>query len=193
MPLESFFEMLMAESRWLTADSCPITRHLIIGCLFLALGAGCAAKANIPEPPQEQKIGVVDLLAVAERTQAGARLLAVVRAEAAQFNRKIGSERQQLDQQLESGQITAEEHQARHQRLNRDAQTVQTELQQKRKRVLSPLHAKVATLVKGMAEQEGFTMVLVKGRPESMMITWHATPELDFTERVIEAINRQYP
>ncbi len=167
--------------------------HVITAYLLLGLSAGCAAKANIPPPPPEQKIGVVDLLAVAERTQAGARLLTVIRAEAAQFNQKFGSERQQLDQQLESGQITAEEHQARHQRLNRDAQVVQTELQQKRKRVLAPLNTKVATLVKGMAEQEGFTMVLVKGRAESAMITWHSMPELDFTERVIEEINRQYP
>lgn len=77
--------------------------------------------------------------------------------------------------------------------MRQNAKTVQSELLQKRKRVLATLHNKVASLAKGMAEQQGFTMVLVKGRPEVMMITWHVAPELDLTDRIIEEINRLYP
>ena len=165
--------------------------------LSAVLIGGCGGRSSVTSQPagagEDTKVAVVDLLGVAERTQAGARLLAGLRAEAAEFNQKMADERQQLDRQLQEGRISAEEREAGEQRLRQNAQTLQAELLQKRKRVLATLHAKVASLAKGIAEQQGFTMVLVKGRPEVMMVTWHVAPELDLTDRIIEEINRLYP
>ncbi len=171
--------------------------HLSLVALLALLSGGCAGRAAVtpqtPGPTEDAKVAVVDLLAVAERTQAGARLLAGLRAEAAEFNQKMAEKRQQLDQELQEGRISAEAREAEEQRLRQNAQTLQTKLLENRKRVLATLHAKVASLAKGIAEQQGFTMVLVKGRPEVMMITWHVAPELDLTDRIIEEINRLYP
>jgi len=175
--------------------SCIMSLSVIL--LSAVLIGGCGGRATVvPQRSgavEDAKVAVVDLLAVAERTQAGARLLAGLRAEADEFNLKMAASRQQLDQQLQEGRISPEEREAGEQRLRQNAKTVQSELLQKRKRVLATLHNKVASLAKGMAEQQGFTMVLVKGRPEVMMITWHVAPELDLTDRIIEEINRLYP
>jgi Skp family chaperone for outer membrane proteins len=174
-------------------------RPLLRWSLLVALASGCASTPELAAPPsslpspEEQKVAIVDMQAVVERTQAGARLLAAATAEVVEASQRARAAEVELDQQLEAGRIGADERDRQRQQLVRDTQALQRRLPRRRKELLAPLDAKVASVVKTIAEQEGVTLVLVKGRPDAMMITWHSSPELDLTERVIAEINRLYP
>ena len=63
----------------------------------------------------------------------------------------------------------------------------------KRAGVLNKISSRVEAIVKPIAERDGWSAVMVKGRPETTMTTYYSADNLDLTDIVIEELDRQSP
>ncbi|GKS56855.1 hypothetical protein YTPLAS18_03820 [Nitrospira sp.] len=175
--------------------------------LVLALaGSACQSwspPSLIGKDESGEKVAVIDIQSIFERSESGKRALASLMEEFGELRRRLTDEEASLKQQAirlerERQFITAEELGSRTERyleqLDRyrvQVQRYNLELTNRHRALVADYIPKIVAVAKPLAEREGYSTVLHQGRPETMLIVFYHAPEIDLTERVIAALNRE--
>ena len=176
--------------------------------LFLALaGSACQSwspQSLIGKEKGGEKVAVIDIQSIFERSESGKRALASLMEEFGEVRTRLTDEEASLKQQAvrlerERRSLTAEDLSGRTERyleqLERYRLQVQRynhELTNRHRALVAAYIPRIVAVAKPLAEREGYSAVLHQGRPETMMIVFYHAPEIDLTERVIDALNREH-
>lgn len=171
---------------------------VLLAAAGLALAPAASARADeTPAPAQAPlRIAVLDTGKVLTESEEGIRIEANLRklfdprkAEIAQKEKQLGDEYEEMvREEKQKGRSEAlERRKAEFNQklgmLQQAAMTLQQDLSLKKKDLLLPLLQKIGTIVKGIAQKDGFDIVL-----EKQSAIYFRT-DLELTERVIQAVN----
>lgn len=183
-----------------------LSQPLLPILMVVLLSAGCASSladrsqrsASLSSSSVEvsdNKVAVVDLLAVLERTKIGKEILATLKIQVDQQVQQLTGEQQKVLFQLgaETSDAQREFLMMQYQQIRKRTQAAAASYSLKRVGVLNKISSRVEAIVKPIAEQDGWSAVMVKGRPETMMATYYSADSLDLTDLVIEELDRQSP
>lgn len=188
----------------------PIAMHVLIriwlglaGSLSLAACQSTGMGNGTAQGPLVERVGVVDVQAVFERSRTGKSALEKLVAEFGEQRRLLTEEEAMLKEvaaRLEQGRGTIppgevhlqtdgyleqlEQYRLRVQRFN-------LEVARRHRELIAEYLPKIAAVAGPLADREGFSVVLHQGRPETSLIVLYRAPEIDLTDRVIEALDRQ--
>ena len=174
----------------------------------LLLGIG-ACQSWSPLSPGDggdsgDKVAVIDIQSIFERSESGKRALASLLDEFGDLRGRLTEEEASLKQQAtqlerdrqaltpEQLREQTERYLARLERYRVEVQRYNQELTDRHRALVADYIPKIVAVAKPLAEQEGYSTVLHQGRPETMMIVFYHAPEIDLTERVIAALDREH-
>ena len=174
--------------------------HLLTcAALAASLAPGQAARAAAPVRPIE-KIAVVEVQRVISETAEGQRSKKELEADFSKSQAKIDRKTKDLqkkveDLQAKAAMLSQQELQRRQaelmekeQELQQIYMQMQEEIANKEALLTEKIYKKVASIVKGIAAEEGLQVVLV--RSESTVL--YVNPKLDLTNRVIVAYDKAH-
>ena len=183
-----------------------LSQLLMPSLMVVLLSAGCApgledrsqSSASLSSGSVElsdNKVAVVDLLAVLERTKIGKEMLATVKVLIDQQVQQLTGEQQKVLSQLDAKPSDAQREflMMQYQQIRQRIQAAAVSYSLKRVGVLNKISSRVEAIVKPIAERDGWSAVMVKGRPETTMTTYYSADNLDLTDIVIEELDRQSP
>ena len=174
--------------------------------MIVLLSAGCApslgdrsqslaSRSSSSVEVSDNKVAVVDLLAVLARTKIGKEMLVTIQGQVDQQVQQLTGEQQKV-----LSQLGAEKSDAQREFLMMQDQQIRQRLQAakasyflKISGLLNKIFSRVEAIVKPIAERDGWSAVMVKGRPETVMTTYYSADNLDLTDLVIEELDRQSP
>ena len=154
-----------------------------------------ASRSSSSVELSDNKVAVVDLLAVLERTKIGKEMLATVKVLIDQQVQQLTGEQQKVLSQLDAKPSDAQREflMMQYQQIRQRIQAAAVSYSLKRAGVLNKISSRVEAIVKPIAERDGWSAVMVKGRPETTMTTYYSADNLDLTDIVIEELDRQSP
>ena len=156
------------------------------------LGLGAAAENNF-------KLGVVDTQSVFEnftKAQEANKILMDAHDKLTNQLKGLQQEIETMVDRLEKQRLFLEapETQALENDINLKRQELQSELERgqeaiiaKREELLAPLTQEMDSLLQGVGESEGFSLIL-----EKRLVTLYVDPKYDLTERVLKLLNDAY-
>ena len=154
-----------------------------------------ASRSSSSVEVSDNKVAVVDLLAVLARTKIGKEMLVTIQGQVDQQVQQLTGEQQKV-----LSQLGAEKSDAQREFLMMQDQQIRQRLQAakasyflKISGLLNKIFSRVEAIVKPIAERDGWSAVMVKGRPETVMTTYYSADNLDLTDLVIEELDRQSP
>lgn len=148
------------------------------------------------------KVGVIDVQAVFERSREGRRALDGLIVQFAEHRRKLTAEETSLQETaglldrergiLPTDQLRdrTERYLVRLEQYRLQVQAFNQDLARRHRDLVSDYLPKIMAAAKPIAERGGFTAVLHQGRAETAMIVFYRAPDVDLTDRVIEALDR---
>jgi outer membrane protein len=177
--------------------------RVALACVALvsipALGFGQATEAVPIGPAAPAKVAVINLqqavLATAEIQKANAEMQAKYKPRADQLD-QLQKELESITQQLQSPNVklTADQQadlQAQGQRKQRDAQRIQEDLQadvdRERNEILQKSTQKMAAVVRKIAEEKGYDLVI------DVSTAVFFKPTLEITKDAVAAYDKAYP
>ncbi len=175
----------------------------LAGSLSLAACQSTGTGNGAARGPLLEKVGVVDVQAVFERSRTGKLALEKLVAELGEQRRLLTEEEAVLKEvaaRLEQGRAAIpvddlarqtegylerlEQYRLRVQRFNVD-------VARRHRALIAEYLPRIAAVAGPLADREGFSALLHQGRPETSLIVLYRAPEIDLTDRVIAALDRQ--
>ncbi|MFO0774843.1 MAG: OmpH family outer membrane protein [Nitrospiraceae bacterium] len=176
----------------------------LVSCASTSKTDTTSAPADGARPSDDQRVAVVDIQAVFDRSQLGQQWLKEVVAEFGAQQYALSTEEGTLAKT--AAQLDAARTASRGETAELAARTEQylVQLEAYRARVaafnadvarrhsllIHNMLPRIQAAAAPMAEREGFVAVLHKGRPETSVVVVYAAPQIDLTERVIQALDR---
>jgi outer membrane protein len=165
--------------------------------LALALSLGTALSAVPSVAQAETKIAVVDVRRAVMETEEGLRVAASLKqlfdsrqVELADREKQLMGEKEQLDRDAKAGKVPQAQLQKQYAEWEKAVSEVQKllyeyerEMQVKQRELTDPILQKILGLVRRIASQEGFEMVLEKSAVP------YFRADLDITDRAIQLYN----
>jgi outer membrane protein len=149
------------------------------------------------------KVGVMDVQAVMERSQAGKRALEEMKTYSLTRQKIINADDQELkdleqsiqdpnaklsdeikQQKQDLFRIKLEAYQRRLAEFNR-------EIQQKQREMIAEYAKKISAAAQVVAQKEGFSAILDKGNEAMIRVVLYHQPGLDVTDRVVKEFDKQ--
>lgn len=151
------------------------------------------------------RVGVINVQSIFERSKAGKAALERLTAEFGEQRRRLTDEESalarlaaSLDQadgqkSAEQARRETEQYLARLEEYHAQVAAFNQELARRHRALMAEYLAKIQVVAQPIAEREGFVALLHQGRPETSLIVLYRAPEIDLTDRVIEALDREAP
>ncbi len=180
----------------------PIRLALATVVLGLAACQTGSVDPRVGDRAATEKIAVIDIQSVFERSKSGRDALNALMAEFGEHRRRLLEEEAALKETargLEGERQSAPTRKVREQterylvRLEQyrvQVQAFNQDLAKRHRALVAAYLPKIVAVAKPLAEREGYSTVLHQGRPETVMIVFYHAPEIDLTDRVIEALDR---
>jgi len=145
----------------------------------------------------QSKIAVIDLRRAMVETEEGLRMQATLKklfesrqVELDNKQRTLQQEKESLEKDAKGGKVGTEQLQRRYEKLQKDAADLQAlgmeyqrEMQRKESEMTSPIYARIMGVVRRIAAQEGYEMVLEK------QAVPYFRADLELTDRAIQMYN----
>lgn len=151
------------------------------------------------------RVGVINVQSIFERSKVGKAALERLTAEFGEQRRRLTDEESalarlaaSLDQAdgrksaAQAGRET-EQYLARLEEYHAHVAAFNQDLARRHRALMAEYLAKIQVVAQPIAEREGFVALLHQGRPETSLIVLYRAPEVDLTDRVIEALDREAP
>lgn len=179
----------------------PIALCLFAGCVPtqqpVDTGAAAVTVSRAVDAGAATKVGVVNMLTVIRESTIGRPALATWERRVQEVTVQLNAEwqkLQELDQQRASGKALAEqEYQAQSQRYATVYQRYKKASFDGYLKAVAHILPKVESVTKTIAEEHDFGIVLAKGNPDTVMITFYTADTIDLTDQVIAELNRRFP
>lgn len=164
---------------------------------FLAASALTTVLVGAPSASAEPKYAVIDLRRAVAETEEGLRVQATLRrladarqGEVTSREMQLKAQQTQINQQYQSGQISQAQAQQQIEAWQRQVLELQAlgqqytrEMQVREQELMSPIYAKVVSVVRALTAQQGYDMVIEK------TFARYYKPELEITDRAIQMYN----
>ncbi len=175
----------------------------LVGILALGACQSPGGRADVARAPAAERVGVIDVQAVFERSRTGKSALERLVAELGEQRRLLTEEEAALKEvaaRLEQGRAAipvdelarqTERYLERLEQYRLRVQGFNVDVARRHRALIADYLPKIAAVAGPLADREGFSVVLHQGRPETSMIVLYRAPEIDLTDRVIDALDRQ--
>ena len=170
---------------------------------LLLASSACHTSATVSGGGETvEKVAVIDIQAIFERSQSGKQALAALLEEFGEERRRLTHEEDALKQEaiaLEQDRRAlgpdqlheqTERYLTRLERYRVQVQSYNQELTVRHRALVASYLPKIVAVARPLAEREGYSTVLHQGRPETVMIVFYHAPEIDLTDRVIAELDR---
>ncbi len=156
----------------------------------------------MPQAESGSRVGVLDIQAVFERSRVGKRALARLMEELGETRRLLTIEEgrlKELSDQLERERdvvspertrARTEDYLSRLERYRWQVQVFNLDLARRHRALVAEYLPRIEAVAAPLAEQQGLVAILHQGRSETVMIVYYHAPELDLTNLVIDALDR---
>lgn len=172
-------------------------RRSVVGAAIAALLAGGALTALPRDAAAQSKFAVIDMRRAVLETEEGLRVQANLKKlfdsrqkELDQKQDAIQKEKEQLEKDMQSGKISKQQAQQRYENLQKQAIELQNllvefqrEMQRKEGEMTTPIITRVMAIVRRIAAQDGYEMVLEKAAVP------YFRSDLELTDRAIQMYN----
>lgn len=198
-------------THWANRKQCPFHPIAIRVLVWLGLAGSFALAAcqstgtgnGTARGPLAEKVAVVDVQAVFERSKIGKMALeklvadlgaqrdSLTKEEAALKEVALRLEQERGSNPAEELPVQTEQYLERLEQYRLRVQRFNLEVSRRHRALIVEYLPKIAAVVGPVADREGFSVVLHQGRPETSLIVLYRMPEIDLTDRVIDALDRQ--
>lgn len=149
----------------------------------------------------EFKLAYVDVQKAIEKTSMGKKAKEEMKKEADKKNKELEKKKSDVDKMREDIEkkrsVLAEEAFAKRagelqeemQKFNQTASKAQAELQKKESELLEPIVKKMKIVIEKLAKTKGISMVIQSN--QNAQIVLYALPELDITEDLVKAFDKE--
>jgi outer membrane protein len=200
--------VLTMPTLWKSRRGAPSTsaRAGLLRLLGPALAGALVASATVlaaaPAWAQAQsKFAVVDVRRAVMETEEGLRVTSTLKrlfdsrqVELDQKQQQLQKDKETLDKEAQAGKTSKDALQKKYDKLQKDAAELQAlmvnyqrEMQQKEQELTTPILQKVLGIVKRIASQDGYEMVLMKDAVP------YFRSDLEITDKTIQAYNTSQP
>lgn len=183
--------------------SSPLSLARLAGPVLAAvLAASAVILGAAPASAQTQaKFAVVDVRRAVMETEEGLRVTSTLKrlfdsrqVELDQKQQQLQKDKESLDKEAQAGKVSKDVLQKKYDKLQKDAAELQAlmmnyqrEMQQKEQELTTPILQKVLGIVKRIASQDGYEMVLMKDAVP------YFRSDLEITDKTIQTYNTSQP